>query len=95
MILQPPPEAIRLLADPDHKPVRELLVQWIGSSLDDTLSQMLFPGEELSAGQRAVLDAEARILMGLRKVFAGASRAAAAKATPPSGTQGNSPGGFV
>ena len=95
MILKMPPDAIRLLASPDHGPVRELLSQWIGASLQDSLNQLLFPDGDLPDGRRAVLEAEARILMGMQDAFAGASRVAGAKATPPADAGGNSPGGFV
>lgn len=95
MILQIPPDAVRLLASPDHKPVRDLFVQWIGTSLRDTLGHLLFPDGDLPPGQRAVLEAEARILMGFQDAFAGASRVAAVQARPPADARGNSPGGFV
>jgi len=95
MILTFTPEATRLLASPDHKPVRDLLTQLIGASLDDTLTHLLFSSPPPTDQEQAVLKAEARILLGLRKIFADASLAAAAKATPPAGASGNSPGGFV
>lgn len=95
MILQLPPDAVRMLANPDHKPVRDLLGQWIGASLQDTLTHLLFPDGDLPPGQRAVLEAEARILMGFQDAFAGASRVAAVQARPPADAKGNSPGGFV
>lgn len=95
MILQIPPDAVRLLANPDHKPVREMFIQWVGTSLRDTLTHLLFPVDDLPPGQRAVLEAEARILMGFQDALAGASRVAAVQARPPADAKGNSPGGFV
>ena len=95
MILSLAPDAQRLLAAPEHEPVLALLRQLVEASYEDTLAQLLFPAQPLDAGTKAVLEAEARVLMGLRKDLADASRAAPPKATGGGGANGNSPGGFV
>ncbi len=95
MVLSFAPDAKRLLGSPAHAPVLSLLRQLVEASFDDTMANLLYPAHPLGDHEKAVLEAEARVLMGLRKDFADASRAAPAKATPDGGAGGNSPAGFV
>lgn len=94
MILSLNPADLRLLASPDHAPVREMLAALVEASLEDTMSHTYFPERPLTDGERAVLDAEARVLMGLRSLFRDASIVATRQAIAKAGA-GNSPSGVV
>ena len=95
MVLSFAPDALRLLGSREHAPVLTLLRQLVEASFDDTMANLLYPAHPLADHEKAVLEAEARVLMGLRKDLADASRAVPAKAKQDDGASGNSPAGFV
>ena len=95
MVLELPHDAKRLLAEPVHRNVTEMLLQFVNVSFDDTVSRLLFPTVPLTDGEKAVLEAEARVLMGLRKNLADAFRLARESAAPGAKAGENSPAGFV
>lgn len=84
-----------MLGSPDHAQVLALLRQLVEASLDDTMASLLFPAQPLADHEKAVLEAEARVLMGLRKDFADAFRAGQGAATPGPDARETSPAGFV
>lgn len=95
MIQELPSEAKKLLADPDHAVVTDLLLQLVNVSYDDTMTRLLFSSPPPTAAEEAVLKAEGRILMGLRKNLADAFRLSRGQANPDAKARENSPAGFV
>lgn len=95
MIQELPIEAKRLLADPAHVAVTDMLLQLVSVSYEDAMTRLLFSSPPPSAAEEAVLKAEGRILMGLRKNLADAFRLSRGQANPDAKARENSPGGFV
>ena len=95
MILELPPDAKKLLAKPEHGLVTEMLLQFFNVSFEDTLGRLYFSDPPPQDHQKAVLEAEARILMGLRKNLADALRLARDEANPDARGKETSPAGAV
>lgn len=95
MILTLNPNGLALLRSPAHAPLVEMLRQLVEKSYEDTMANLLFPDERECATPEAVLRAEGRVLMGLRKIFEGAPAPAAGQASPNPPDARNSPAGVV